>query len=77
MPLQRTWACYSPRSEWGCCECITSPRKLTPSMSGRLFIKEVCVADVIRLEGIEVFAHHGVFLSERLDGQTFVIDVEV
>jgi len=35
------------------------------------------VADVIRLEGIEVFAHHGVFSSERRDGQTFVIDVEV
>ena len=35
------------------------------------------MADVIRLEGIEVFAHHGVFLSERRDGQTFVIDVEV
>ncbi|MDA8901013.1 dihydroneopterin aldolase [Pontimonas sp.] len=35
------------------------------------------MADVIRLEGIEVFAHHGVFPSERRDGQTFVIDVEV
>jgi dihydroneopterin aldolase len=46
-------------------------------MSGRLFTKGVKVADVIRLQGIEVFAHHGVFPAERRDGQTFVIDVEV
>ena len=35
------------------------------------------MADVIRLVGIEVFAHHGVFPEERRDGQNFLIDVEV
>ena len=35
------------------------------------------MADVIRLRGIEVFAHHGVFPEERRDGQKFLIDVEV
>lgn len=33
--------------------------------------------DSIRLEGIEVFAHHGVLADERKQGQRFVIDVEV
>ncbi len=31
--------------------------------------------DSIRLSGIEVFAHHGVFESEREHGQRFVIDL--
>jgi dihydroneopterin aldolase len=35
------------------------------------------MTDVIRVTGIEVFAHHGVFPEERRDGQIFVIDVEV
>ncbi|MFT6972812.1 MAG: dihydroneopterin aldolase [Pontimonas sp.] len=35
------------------------------------------MADAIRLAGIEVFAHHGVFPAERQEGQTFVIDVEL
>jgi len=35
------------------------------------------MSDVIRLAGITVFAHHGVFPEERRDGQTFLIDVEV
>ncbi len=35
------------------------------------------MADFIRLAGIEVFAHHGVFAAERQEGQTFVIDVEL
>lgn len=33
--------------------------------------------DSIRLEGIEVFAHHGVLPEERKHGQRFVVDVEV
>lgn len=35
------------------------------------------MTDVIRLVGIDVFAHHGVFPEERRDGQHFLIDVEV
>jgi dihydroneopterin aldolase len=35
------------------------------------------VTDTIRLSGIEVFAHHGVFDHERADGQLFVVDVDV
>lgn len=31
--------------------------------------------DLIELQGLEVFAHHGVFAHERVDGQIFVIDV--
>ena len=31
--------------------------------------------DVITLEGVEVFAHHGVLEEENVAGQTFVIDV--
>ena len=34
-------------------------------------------ADRIRLTGLEVFAHHGVFDFERQQGQRFVIDAEV
>ena len=33
--------------------------------------------DVLRILGIEVFAHHGVFDHERRDGQTFTIDLEL
>jgi dihydroneopterin aldolase len=33
--------------------------------------------DRITLKGVEVFAHHGAFESERDQGQTFVVDVEV
>lgn len=35
------------------------------------------MTDQIRLEGIEVFAHHGVLPHERELGQTFLIDVVV
>ena len=31
----------------------------------------------IRIEGIEVFAHHGVLPEERAEGQTFLFDVEL
>lgn len=31
--------------------------------------------DVIRLQGLRGFGHHGVLPSERQDGQVFVIDV--
>jgi len=31
----------------------------------------------IRIEGIEVFAHHGVLPEERAQGQTFRVDVEL
>ena len=31
--------------------------------------------DVLRVTGIEVFAHHGVFAEERRDGQTFLVDL--
>ncbi len=33
--------------------------------------------DTIHLSGIEVFAHHGVFEHERVDGQLFVVDIDV
>jgi len=33
--------------------------------------------DVIHLSGVEVFAHHGVFPEEKLNGQKFVVDVDV
>lgn len=33
--------------------------------------------DVIHLAGIEVFAHHGVFEHEKINGQRFVVDVDV
>lgn len=33
--------------------------------------------DAIRVSGLRVQAHHGVFDHERRDGQEFVIDVEV
>ena len=33
------------------------------------------MSDVLAISGIECFAHHGVFESERRDGQTFVIDL--
>ncbi len=35
------------------------------------------LGDRITLSGLRVFAHHGVFESEREDGQEFVIDVTV
>lgn len=34
-------------------------------------------ADRLRVTGLEIFGHHGVFDSERRDGQTFVIDLEL
>lgn len=33
--------------------------------------------DSIRLNGIEVFARHGVLASEKAEGQTFLVDVEL
>jgi len=33
------------------------------------------VTDELTISGIECFAHHGVFESERREGQTFVIDL--
>lgn len=33
--------------------------------------------DSIRLTGLRVFAHHGVFDFERANGQEFIIDVEI
>jgi 7,8-dihydroneopterin aldolase/epimerase/oxygenase len=33
------------------------------------------MSDTLEITGIECFAHHGVFESERRDGQTFVIDL--
>jgi 7,8-dihydroneopterin aldolase/epimerase/oxygenase len=33
--------------------------------------------DSIRLEGIEVFAYHGVLPDEKRHGQRFVVDIEV
>lgn len=33
--------------------------------------------DVIHLSGLEVFAHHGVFLHEKENGQRFVIDADI
>jgi len=35
------------------------------------------VSDKILLTGLRVRGHHGVFASERLEGQDFVIDVEL
>ena len=32
-------------------------------------------SDTLEITGIECFAHHGVFESERREGQTFVIDL--
>lgn len=34
-------------------------------------------AEIIRLAGIECFGHHGVYPSERRDGQRFVVDATV
>lgn len=34
-------------------------------------------ADCLKLRGLEVHAHHGVFDFERRDGQTFVIDLDL
>ncbi|MES2093788.1 MAG: dihydroneopterin aldolase [Actinomycetota bacterium] len=33
--------------------------------------------DTIRLTGLRVFGHHGVFEAERENGQEFVIDLEI
>ncbi len=35
------------------------------------------MADVIRLTGLRVRGHHGVFAHERRDGQEFVVDAEL
>jgi dihydroneopterin aldolase len=34
-------------------------------------------SDLIRLRGLEVFAHHGVLAEERQIGQRFVVDVDL
>jgi dihydroneopterin aldolase len=34
-------------------------------------------SDLIRLRGLEVFAHHGVLAEERQIGQRFIIDVDL
>ena len=39
--------------------------------------KEVRGIDVISIEGLSGFGHHGVFPEERRDGQRFVVDVEL
>jgi len=46
-------------------------------MSGRLSTKGVPVSDVIRIERIEAFGHHGVFPQEKREGQTFLVDVDI
>lgn len=33
--------------------------------------------EVIKISGIEVYAHHGVFAEEKRDGQTFYLDIEL
>lgn len=35
------------------------------------------MTDRIKLTGIEVFAHHGVFAEEQEKGQRFIVDVEL
>lgn len=35
------------------------------------------MSDTISITGISVFAHHGVLESEKLNGQTFLVDVEL
>lgn len=32
-------------------------------------------SDKVEIRGLEVFAHHGVFEAEQIDGQRFVVDV--
>jgi len=34
-------------------------------------------SDLIRLRGLEVFAHHGVLVEERQIGQRFLVDVDL
>lgn len=34
------------------------------------------MSDEIRVRGLRVFAHHGVFEHERQDGQNFLIDID-
>lgn len=33
--------------------------------------------DRLRISGVEVFAHHGVFATERRDGQIFLVDLDL
>lgn len=47
-----------------------SGRRQTPDASRRS-------EDRITIRGIEVFAHHGVLSSEKENGQTFLVDVEL
>jgi dihydroneopterin aldolase len=35
------------------------------------------MTDEIRLRGLRAFAHHGVFEHERVNGQEFIVDVDV
>ena len=35
------------------------------------------MTDEIRLRGLRAFAHHGVFEHERVNGQEFIIDIDV
>lgn len=35
------------------------------------------MTDEIRIDGLEVFAHHGVFDSEKESGQTFLVDLSL
>ena len=35
------------------------------------------MTDAIRISGLKVFAHHGVFEHEKADGQTFSVDVDL
>ena len=33
------------------------------------------MADQLRITGVEIYAHHGVFDHERRDGQIFIVDL--
>lgn len=50
----------------------TAARTMTTTEQGPASVPP---PDTLRVTGIEVFAHHGVFASERRDGQTFRVDL--
>jgi dihydroneopterin aldolase len=50
----------------------TAARTMTTTEQGRASVPPT---DILRVTGIEVFAHHGVFESERREGQTFRVDL--
>jgi len=63
---------------------LTGPSRLVPSIRSRLtyappIVKGLRMLDTSRdrvsLTGISAFGHHGVFDSERKQGQRFVVDV--